>query len=488
MSLARSVLAGSSWVAGSTAVLAVAQVCQLVVLARILGPTQYGVVAIIMMVLAFVEMLMIAGISNAIIQRQTATDDELSSLHWLNTGLGFVLGALVVITAPLVGSYFSSDASVLPVAVLGLAVPINSQTHVSRAVLERDMRFRSVALAEFIAGVASVLAVIAGSFAFGIVGVSIGLLVGFAVRSATFTLMARPRLRLRRHFRFGETRRFLSFGVLQLLNSLVGFIDQSMATLIVGGHLSTRELGGFNLSYNLSVTVPGRLNPVITRVMFPALSRVQNDHAKFSRSTLNLITLTGLVNTPVMLVMAISAPVLVPFVFGEEWTWSVPLLQMLTIVGFTRSLGNPMGIVLMAKNRQRLGLTISLCKTAVAALALLVGTQTWGVYGAPVALALMGLVTLMINQFLLHHLLDASHPAILLAQSTPFFVALVPAGLGVIAFWLVSPHVPAIVTIILVTIVIGGTYAAIAWFSRVPVVREILRHLRRPAADADPEE
>ncbi|MGQ7310902.1 MOP flippase family protein [Microbacterium arabinogalactanolyticum] len=478
VSLRRAVFSGGSWVAASTGILALVQLLQLVLLARILAPDDFGIVALLMMVQGFVEMLMTAGISNAIIQRQDADADELSSLHWLNTLIGLVLGVLIAASSPALSAFFNAPDAAIPIALLGLAVPINAQSHVSRACLERDLRFRVVAFAETIAGVTTVVAVIVGSAISGIDGVAGGMVIGFAVRSALFIRAARRDFRIRFFFKFALTRRFLDFGIFQLLNSLVGFVDGNTATVLIGHGLSPSSLGGYNLAYNTSVNVPGKLNPIVTRVMFPALARMQHDSKRFSDAVLTLIGVTGMVNTPLMLSLGITAPLAVPLVFGEKWAWAAGLVQILAVCGFIRGLANPMGVVLMARDRQRLGLIINLGKTAVSIVLMILAIRFWEVTGAALALVASGCLTLLINQFLLRHLLDCGSRRILWAHVMPLAAAVPSAALGGVLMVLTAEAWSAALVVIAVAAVVVGAYFGTLVVMQVPIAVQLVRALR----------
>lgn len=474
MSLRKQILRSGGWVVASTGVLTLAQMLQLVALARILGPDEYGGVAVLVLVQSLVEMLMISAVSNAIIQRQSASVEELSSLHGLNSLIGLLTGACLAATSSAVGLFFNNPAVVIPVALMGVAVFISSRSHVRRACLERDMDFRLVAIVETIGGVFTVAAVVFATLLMGLTGVCIGIIAGAGVRSALFWWVTRKAIRLRFRLVFGETKRFLSFGVLQFLNSFVGFADSNTATILIGRGLSPVELGGYNLAYSVSVNIPGKLNPIITRVMFPALSKVQGEREKFSTATLQLITLAGLVNLPFLVILMISAPVLAPLVFGRDWAWAAGLMQILAVAGYTRALGNPLGVVLMAKDRQGLGLTISVLKTALSIVIMYLFIQFWGVNGAVLALVLSGVITIIINQFLLHHLLATRFRTILWAHLQPLTIGLVPALTGLLLRSLSTPQSPTWGAIAGISAGVLVPFALIARFARVPAVQAVV--------------
>jgi len=479
MNVRRKTVQGSAWIAASTLLLAGAQFAQLIFLARILGPEDYGVVAILVTVLGFFEMLMVSGISNAIIQRTNVTQNELNSLHWLNTFLGIAIGLTTFFAAPMIANFFNSPAAETPIMLLSLASIVNSQSHVSRASLEKELHFKPVALIEFLAGVSSSTLVVVGALNYGVIGVGGGMVVGFIVRSILFFFAAKPIVDLRLHFSFNETRRFLSFGIFQLLNSVVGYLDGNMANLVIGRSLNSRSLGGYNAAFNLSVTVPSRINPIVTRVMFPAFSRVNHDIERFSIVSLKLITFTGLVNTPVLLAMTISAPILVPFVFGVQWTWVYPIVQIMSLGSLARSMGNPMGVIIMSRDRQRLGLIVNVFKSIVSAVVLIYCVHEWQLIGAAIALVVNGLLTLVVNHFLLRHLLSAGLGPIFIAHLVPILIGLPALCMGYLGVELLAGRAPDLLLIVLVWALVGFTYLATAWFFRVKVLREVAQQLRR---------
>lgn len=474
MSLRRQILRSGGWVVASTGVLAAAQILQLVALARILGPQEYGGVAVLVLVQSLVEMLMTSAVSNAIIQRQSAALNELSSLHGLNSLIGLVAGVCLAAFSPSVGVFFNNPEVVTPVALMGLAVFISSRSHVRRACLERDMDFRLVAIVETTAGGFTVAAVVLATLLMGLSGVCFGIISGTVLRNGLFWWVTRKTIHLRFRLVFGETKRFLSFGLLQFMNSFVGFVDSNTATILIGRGLSSVELGGYNLAYSVSVNIPGKLNPVITRVMFPALSKVQDDSNRFGAATLQLITLAGLVNLPFLLVLMIAAPILAPLVFGLDWAWAAGLMQILAVAGYTRALGNPLGVVLMAKDRQGLGLAINVVKTVLSITIMYFFIQSWGVTGAVLALVLSGVITIFINQFLLRHLLSMRFRTIFWAHLQPMVIGLVPALIGIVLSSLSTPQSPRWETAAGIATGVIVPFALIVWFARVPAVQAVV--------------
>ncbi|SUG32560.1 Lipopolysaccharide biosynthesis protein WzxC [Salmonella enterica subsp. arizonae] len=102
---------------------------------------------------------------------------------------------------------------------------------------------------------------------------------------------------------------------------------------------------------NVAVVPPMKLNPIITRVLFPAFAKIQDDTEKLRVNFYKLLSVVGIINFPALLGLMIVANNFVPLVFGEKWNSIIPILQLLCVVGLLRSVGNPIGSLLMAKAR-----------------------------------------------------------------------------------------------------------------------------------------
>ncbi|MGF3055980.1 MOP flippase family protein [Microbacterium sp. YY-01] len=483
MSTRKSIIKGGSWIGGATVILAAVHSVQLILLARLLVPAEYGVVSILMLVLSFVELLMLSGIANAIIQRSAATRNELSSLHWLNTSVGVVLGALLMLLSPVIARYFDAPESITPLMILSLAVPLNSQTHVKRACMEKTMAFREVATIELTAGLMQSAALILGAGICGVRGVAIGLVLGFGLRALLFHMIGRRYVKLRFHFRYADTTRFLSFGVYQMLNSFVGFIDGSLASLVVGRALSVASLGGYTLAYNVSVNIPGKINPIITRVMYPVLAKTGDDAGKFSRIVLLLIKTTGLLSSPLLVSLCVTAPIVVPMIFGEPWRWTSVLVQILAVAGICRAINNPIGIIIMAKDRQRLGLVINIFKTVFSLVIMLTMVSHLGVMGAAFSIVLLGFVTMATNIVLVRRLASVRWRDALSSHLIPIALCIPASAVGFGVYRLALEGLGGVSTAIVCTVLVFATYFGVARIFRVDVVIAAFRGLREKLTD-----
>ncbi|WP_336626683.1 MULTISPECIES: MOP flippase family protein [unclassified Microbacterium] len=409
MSLTSKSIRGSAWIGIAVVLGAIVQIVQLAVLARLLTPHDLGVVAAVLVITAFADLIATMGISNSIIQRQTATASELSSLSWLNVMVGVLVAILTLLTSPLVGLFFRDPQIATLTALLAVVFVVSPFAQVPRGVLERDLRFRSVALTELAFTLAyAVLSILAAYFDAGAFGVLVSYVFAVIIRSACLVLLARSAFRLEFHFKFAETRRFLSFGVFQSLDSLISFASANAGTLVVGRVVSPSALGGYNLATTYAVNFPARVNTILTRVAFPVLSQVQNSRTRLAAGSASVISAAAILNGPILFGLIAAGPTFVVAVFGSSWLWVTPVLQVLALAGYTRAVGNPMGAILMAADRMKLGALVNLVKSIVSIAIIVVFGLSWSTIGVAYGMFVVGLAGMLVNYFLLVYTIGLS--------------------------------------------------------------------------------
>ncbi|MFK4115802.1 MOP flippase family protein [Microbacterium sp. NPDC006705] len=470
-------ISGGMWIGASIAIGAVIQLAQTSTLAHQLAPTALGAVASILVIIAFGDLVVSVGVSNAIVQRQNATEGELSSLFWLNVAVGAIIATLVGISGPILTWYFQIPGAEPLMWLVAVSILATSQAQVPRGVLEREMRFRAVALAETI-GAVTLLAVTTASVQFSSDALFIVLayVTSACIRSACFAFLARKTFKARLHFELRETRRFVSFGAYQVLDSIVTFAASYAGPLALGRAISPVALGGFTLATTYAVNTPARINGALTRVAFPAMSSMRGDRSRLHSATLRTIEFAGTANAPLLFGLAIVAEDFVAVVFGREWIWITPVLQILAMVGLTRALANPIGATLMATDRMRLGLIINLVKSLVTIALVITGSVSGGVVGAALGLLIAGILTLVINSFLLRHLLGMRLRTFLWAHVYGPLLVLPMA----IATWgamvLVEASLP--LARLLVAVTVGMAVYAVTVFVVPNPIRSILQTMR----------
>jgi O-antigen/teichoic acid export membrane protein len=345
------------WTTASAGARGLLQLAQVAVLARLLAPADYGLMAIVTVVVSFTGIFADMGVNSAYVQRQNVSENERSSLFWLNVGLSTALALLVLLLSPLLAHWFG-DARLTPLLMLASSTfIINALGQQVRMSAEKALNFRPLMLLEvasiFVGFVAAIAAAWAGWGVYALV-------IGSIVCAGSGTMLAwifladgwRPQSR----FRVADVRSYLGFGGALVANNFVNEINRNIDLLLGGRMLGAAALGLYSLPRQIVFQIQDMVNPIITRVGFPLIAQVQTDTSRVRGIYLQTLNMTASINAPLYIGVAFFSPEVVHIILGDKWLAATDLLQLLAVWGFIRSTGNPVGGLLLGMGRADLSL------------------------------------------------------------------------------------------------------------------------------------
>lgn len=344
------------WTASSAVVVTGLQLGQTLVLARVLMPSEFGLMAIAGALLAVIGLFSDMGFSRALIHYDDVSRDSLSSLYWLNLGIACGLMLLLLVAAPFVATLY--DAPVLKgvLQVTSLIFPLTAAGQQFRTLAEKELRFAELAFNEVAATGLAVVFAFAVAFAGG--GVY-ALVVGVLVRSATSSVLAWHRLsganRPTWRLQFADVSPYLRFGGYMVGESVANTLRRQADVFVGGLFASPSSLGLFAVPRDLSFRLSAVINPILTRVGFPIMSRVKNDSSKLRSIYLQTLHMTASVNFPLYMGLALFSDEVVALLYGSQWQGAGRYLRIMALWGLLRSIGNPVGSLIYASGRARLG-------------------------------------------------------------------------------------------------------------------------------------
>lgn len=347
MNLPQKTYSAARWTTASTITRAVLQILQVAVLARFLSPTDYGLMAIVTVVLSYAGLFSEMGLSTAFVQRQKISQEERSSLYWLSVLVGAALMLLVMLISPFAATFFKEPQLVpllMLVATNFLVIALGQQLRIAS---EKALNFRSVAIIETIAGlVGFAVATVTAWLEWGVYA-----LVAAAMANAWLTMVLswltlaqgwRPAWRMR----WIEVRWYVRFGGAMVLNNVITHVHSTVDLVLGGRMLGASQLGLYSLPRSLLMQIQSMVNPIFTRIGFPLIASIQNDKERVKQIYLKTMNLTASVNAPIYVAVAIFSPELVWVILGSDWKEAVPLMRILAFWGLWRSFGNPAGSLL----------------------------------------------------------------------------------------------------------------------------------------------
>jgi O-antigen/teichoic acid export membrane protein len=370
------------------------------------------------------------GMGQALVTRGRIDDRYVHTAFTLAMVSGILLGGLCATAAPLLAGLLGEPSVTPVVQVLALGFPLAAAEATPAALLQREMNFRTPALRILLASVVGAVAAIAVAAAGGGVWALVtqnlvGSLVGVVVIwSATAW---RPRLRVDR----AAARELLGFGTKILGINCLTYVNEQGSALIIGGFAGKADLGLYTVGSRLQRLVLDLFTSVISAVGLTAFSRLQDDRDRQRRAFLTAVRITGALTMPVLLTMAATAPVLLPFVFGEKWSGAVVVLQLLCVAGVVTGATYFDRALLLSLGRARLELVITTVVTVGAVLSYLC-VIPWGIRGVAIATLLRVLATWPLRIWALSSL--GIRPGVYLVQwARPLVACAVPVACQVAA-------------------------------------------------------
>lgn len=351
-SITKQILSGAKWTSISTIIITVIQVVQFAILGNVLSKEEFGLVGMITTVTIFTQILLDMGIGAAIIQKEKVSDDQLSTLYWLNIIVGLLLFFMLFFSSGLISGFYNQpmlEDLIKILSIMFLIAPIGQQF---QYLIQKDLNFNLLSKIEVISNVLAFLLLIVLIFLMDeILAYVLSIVFLNSFKGVYYFYSYAKTWKPKFVLNVSIIKEFLSFGFYQLLSRLVNRVGSNIDYILIGRFLGAEALGIYSLAYQI-ITIPVlKINPIITRVAFPVFSKNQANNAVLTEGFLNVTKALALVSFPILIGLMSVSDVFVQVVFGERWLDAVPIINILAIVGLLRVLMNPNGSILLAKGK-----------------------------------------------------------------------------------------------------------------------------------------
>lgn len=452
-----------------------------IVLARLLSPEQYGLVAAALVLMAYVETVADAGVAQALVYLPASGVAARSALL-VSVVLGASLALLTFFSAPWIAGLFKLPDVGPLVQVLSIAVLATSLGAVPEALLRRDLLFRRLAVAPIVrALVMGVLSLVLAFAGYGAFSLAAGTAAGAVAYAATCWWLVRKGAPWQ-IWRVAKDalRANLKFGVPVAGSNLLARLIFDIDYVIIGVILGAQALGYYTLAFRLPEALIINVFFVLSTVLFPLYTQVQHQPERLRDGYLKGVRVQSLYGMTAGVGLAVLAPILVPLVFGGQWSESVIPLVFLALYAAARSLGAGANDVYKAIGRPGISITFSLIRLAVLVPVLLVAAQ-WGIIAVACAQMATALLFAIGMQTVAAKVIHIGPKAMLRAVLPAFACSIAVAAAGTIMF--LQPYLGAPLTAALVFVTaVAAVYGVLRW--GFPTLHNELLHLVRRRQDA----
>ncbi len=298
-----------------------------VVLARILGPQSYGVIAIVNVFIAFATVFVQNGLNSALIQKKQLSDLEISSVFYINLILASVLYLILFLCAPLIASLYENPDLTLILRVLGLMLLPCAITNIQTALVEKAFKFKSLFFCSFSAAILSGVAGITAAYMdMGVWALVIQQMVYRVV--VLFALLITQRWWPKLQISWQSAKPLIRFGWKILLAALIDVGYKNLRELIIGKKYDAEALAYYDKGKRFPEMMISNVNGSIQSVLLPKISAKQDDVKQVKNIVKSAIKTSSFFVMPMMIGLAMVADSFIKVLYTEEWIFCVPYLQV----------------------------------------------------------------------------------------------------------------------------------------------------------------
>lgn len=359
------------------------------ILARLLAPQDFGLVAMVTAVTGFLEVLKDAGLSTATVQRHDITQAQVSNLFWANLGLGFLIMVLVAGAAPALAWFYGEPRLTGVALAVSVTFFLTASAVQHQAILRRQMKFTAIAVIQVVPAILGLgVAITMASTGWGYWSL-VGTTVATAASNCVVTWLLsdwRPGLPVRGV----GTKSLLRFGASLTGAAIVQAVAGTLDTLLIGRAYGAAAVGLYSRGAALLLNPLQQFLSPFHTVLVPSLSRIQNDPERYRRAFLQITDVLALLSLPAAGFLLAMAEPLVIFLLGDQWHEAIPIFSAFAVVAIYAPMANASTWLFTSQGRDREILTTSVLLSLIT-LTSIIGGLPYGPEGVAISYSLSGI-------------------------------------------------------------------------------------------------
>ena len=417
---------GIKWSSISYAARQGTQFLTTLILAQILSPDDFGLISMTFVVIGFINIFKDLGTSAAIIQRETVSDELVSSVFWINILFGGFASIILFLLAGPISLFYEEPRIFSFIQVLSISFFIASFGIMHQTLLQRKLDFFRLAIVEItavlLASSLGIGAAFSGWGAWSLVVQSVTVVTVTSIMLWFFSEW-RPALQLD----WMEVYSVSSYSLNLTGFSIFNYFARNMDYILIGKFLGSEALGFYTIAYQLVLYPVQIIGVIMNRVTFPIYAKLQKDLAEFRSFYLSVTSLIAFLSFPFMLsLVPLAEPFIIGFL-GEKWEQSIVIIQILALVGVFQSVATISGGIYQAMGRTGLMFVWGLISGILRTVAFVVGLR-WGIWGVAVGYAISTLILALPGLYLPFSLIDLTLRRYFYGLIELFLFALVVLG------------------------------------------------------------
>lgn len=474
-SLRSNTLRSIAWVALTRAVVQPISFIVGIILARLLAPEDFGIVAMALAFTGLAGLFANLGLTASLIQRQNITDTHLSTVFWFNLAAALLLASILYSSSDLIAGVYGNTSVSLVVKLLSVNFIINAFRSIPGTIFSKALNFKYISIAEICALLlSSAVAIYLAIKGYGLLALVAHSIIQNII--ATVILFSASKWKPSFYFSFYALQELFGFSLKVFLTSLLRFFSDQLDKFLLGRYVGAQALGIYDRAYTIMIFPLTNISQVISRVMFPSLSLIQHDKPRIKKIYLRSTRTIALATFPMMMGMFIVADDFIGVVLGKQWLDTIPILRALCLAGLIRSIVTVTGSVYLASGAAGLQLKVNVVTKLITLVLFLTGIG-YGLNGIVLAFVTSTVINSFITLSVAGRLIDLSIFELLHSFSPIFFSSLF---MGVFVFVISVPMMDYLPAVRLATQIALGTtvYCLTLYVFRVNALQDVLEIIR----------
>lgn len=421
-------LSAGRWTASSTAIRLLLQYTQMMVLARLLTPGDFGHMALIAALVAIAGIIADFGLSNALIHFETPSLDVLSSIYWTNIIISLLLFIVFVIIANPMAAFYNTPELSVPLALISVIFPINAIGNQFKVLAEKELRFITLTWIEILSAiVAFLLTLILAANDYGIYSLVAGVIASSSSRSILFCMFLSSKYKIKFTLNIFHLGKYFRYGAYKLGETFINTFN-NQSDIFLGGYFSgASNIGIYSTPKDQNMNIANNfVNPIVSRISMPAMAKVQLDQKSLKNIYLLALRMTSSINFPIYVFIGFYAPEIIAVLLGSQWVEASFYMAIFAIWGGIRSIANPTGSLLYSTGNVRRAFWWNFFLLVTTFTILYIAISQWGLKGLSMGmLAIQILFFVPVWRYLVYPILGAKFNEYLSQLIPPFIIALI---------------------------------------------------------------
>lgn len=368
-----------------------------IILARLLTPEDFGLIAMIVVFTGFANLFTDFGFGSAIIYEQSEDQELLSSIFWIVISVGFLLTTCGILLSPLI-AYFYQNSILKPLTMLlCLNFIFNSLNSIPNSILQKNFKFRELANISIsttvIGGLIGIYLAIKG---YGVWSLALSTVIGSLTNS--IFLLINCKWRPTFTFNYQKLQKVLSFGSNLVGHRIINYWARNIDNLLIGKYIGASSLGIYNRAYNLMRLPVQQISQVLSRAMFSSFSKIKDDKLLIKEIYLKSISIIALVSFPLMLGLLAISDMFIISLYGEKWKDVIPIIKIFCIIGLTHSIETTTGWIYLSQGKTDWQFRWEIYASTVKTIGIIIGIK-WGIIGVAYGYTISSLVFILYPGF-----------------------------------------------------------------------------------------